>query len=77
MTENKKNGRTSAQDKYDKENIETVSFKTKKGARMRLKEAATATNQSINGFIRTALNKAVEEVLGVSMEFVSEKEGGE
>jgi predicted HicB family RNase H-like nuclease len=64
----KKRKRTAAQDKYDKENIETVSFKTKKGARERIKEAATATGQSTNGFIRSSLNKAVQEATGQPME---------
>ena len=68
MDERKKRGRTSAQDKYDKENVETISFKTKKGARLRLKEAATTINQSTNGFIRASLNKAVQEVIGLPME---------
>jgi predicted HicB family RNase H-like nuclease len=72
--ENKKRGRTSAQDKYDKANVETVSFKTKKGARSRLKEAAAATNQSTNGFIRAALNKAVQDILGFPMEYAPENE---
>lgn len=68
MDEKKKRGRTSAQDKYDKENVETISFKTKKGARLRLKEAATTMNQSTNGFIRATLNNAVQEAIGVPME---------
>jgi uncharacterized protein (DUF1778 family) len=65
-----KGGRTAAQDKYDKENIETVSFKTKKGSRARLKQAAEATGQSTNGFIRANLNKSVKDVIGVPMEYV-------
>lgn len=77
MDENKKRGRTAAQDKYDKENIETVSFKTKKGARLRLKEAAIATGDSINGFIRTSLNKAVEDAIGVPMEHIPDTKDGE
>lgn len=77
MSESKKRGRTTAQEKYDSENIETVSFKTKKGARSRLKEAAIATNQSTNGFIRAALNKAVQDVLGIPMEHTPEKKESE
>ena len=68
MDTNKRRGRTAAQDKYDRENVETISFKTKKGARVRLKDAATITNQSINGFIRATLNEAVKGVTGVPME---------
>jgi len=68
METKKKRGRTAAQDKYDNANIETISFKTKKGARIRLKQAATTTGQSVNGFIRGALNKAVEDVTGAPME---------
>ncbi len=63
-----KRKRWAAQDKYDKENVETISFKTKKGARNRIKAAATATNQSTNGFIRSTLNAAVEAATGVPME---------
>jgi len=73
--EDKKRIRWIGQDKYDKENIETISFKTRKGSRIRLKEAATATNQSINGFIRDALNKAVQEATGVPMEYVPDDGG--
>ena len=73
-----KRKRWAAQDEYDKANIETISFKTKKGARIRLKQAATATGQSTNGFIRSTLNKAVESAIGVPMEYVEEeaREGG-
>ena len=64
----KKRGRTAAQDKYDKANVETISFKTKKGAREQLKAAATETGQSTNGFVRAALNAAVQEAIGEPME---------
>ena len=64
----KKKGRTAAQDKYDKANVETISFKTKKGARERLKAAAAETGQSTNGFIRSALNAAVQAAIGEPME---------
>ena len=74
MSEGKKRGRTAAQDKYDNANVETVSFKTKKGARIRLKEAATALGQSTNGFIRSSLNKAVRDATGRPMEDASPQE---
>ena len=64
----KKKGRTAAQDKYDKANVDTISFKTKKGAREQLKAAALATEQSINGFILAALNTAVQAAIGEPME---------
>jgi len=57
-------------DKYDKENFQYITFKAKRGAKGRLKEAATAVGQSTNGFIRSALNKAVEDATGVPMEVV-------
>jgi predicted HicB family RNase H-like nuclease len=69
----KKRGRTAAQDKYDKENVETISFKTRKGARERLKTAAAATGQSVNGFIRATLNKAVQDAIGSPMEYVPDE----
>jgi uncharacterized protein (DUF1778 family) len=70
-----KRKRWAAQDTYDKENVETISFKTKKGARDRLKAAATATNQSTNGFIRSTLNAAVEAATGVPMEGIPDSNG--
>lgn len=69
-----KRKRWAAQDRYDKENIETISFKARKGSRKRIVEAATATGQSTNGFIRSTLNKAVQEATGAPMED-SAKEG--
>jgi uncharacterized protein (DUF1778 family) len=74
MEDTKKRGRTAAQDKYDKANVETISFKTRKGSRTRLKNAAEATGQSTNGFIRSTLNKAVQEITGSPME-ASEPKG--
>jgi uncharacterized protein (DUF1778 family) len=68
----KKKGRTSAQDRYDKEKTEVISFKTRKGARARIKEAAEATGQTTNGFIRAVLNHAVKEATGHTMEDVDE-----
>jgi hypothetical protein len=64
----KKKGRTAAQDKYDKANVETISFKAKKGSRMSLKEAAASLGMPLNGFIRETLNKAVLEATGRPME---------
>ena len=72
--EKPKRKRWAAQDKYDREKVETVSFKTKKGARDRLKSAAAATGQSTNGFIRAALNRAVLDALGEPMEKEKEDE---
>jgi len=68
MSEKPKRKRWAAQDEYDRANVETISFKSKKGARIRLKQAASATGQSVNGFIRGALNKAVLGVTGAPME---------
>lgn len=68
----RKKGRTSAQDRYDKEKTEVISFKTRKGARARIKDAAIATGQTTNGFIRSALNQAVKEATGRTMEDVDE-----
>ena len=76
MDKKKKSGRTAAQDKYDRENIETISFKTRKGSRLRLKEAAELSGQSLNGFIRGALNKAVQDVTGSPMEITDITDGG-
>ena len=66
--ENKKRGRTNAQDKYDKENIETISFKTRKGSRNRIIKAASLSGQSINGFIRSTINEAIIKITGEPME---------
>ena len=73
----KKRGRTAAQEKYDKANVETISFKTKKGAREQLKAAAMATGQSTNGFIRSALNAAVQNAIGEPMERDKEESNSE
>jgi uncharacterized protein (DUF1778 family) len=67
-----KRKRWDKQAEYDKANIETISFKTRKGSRERIKQAAFATNQSINGFIRSALNKAVQEATGTPMELTDD-----
>jgi predicted HicB family RNase H-like nuclease len=57
-------------DKYDKENFQYITFKAKKGAKERIVEAATASGQSTNGFIRASLNEAVERATGRPMEAV-------
>ncbi|MCL1829343.1 MAG: hypothetical protein FWG32_07605 [Oscillospiraceae bacterium] len=54
--------------KHDKENFQYITFKARKGAGERIVEAAAATGQSTNGFIRSTLNKAVESATGRSME---------
>jgi len=54
--------------KHDKENFQYITFKARKGAKERIVEAATATGQSTNGFIRATLNRAVQEATGNPME---------
>lgn len=54
--------------KHDKDNFQYITFKARKGSRERIVEAATATGQSTNGFIRSTLNKAVQEATGIPME---------
>jgi len=54
--------------KYDKENYQHISFKVRIGARDRIKEAAEATNQSINGFIKNAISKAMMEAINKPLE---------
>lgn len=63
--------RRRANDKHDKENFQYITFKARKGAKERIVEAATATGQSTNGFIRAAVNKAVQETTGKPMEDAS------
>ena len=60
-------------DKYDKENFQYITFKTRKGAKERIVEAATTTGQSTNGFIRATLDKAVQEATGQPMEHVPDE----
>jgi len=57
-----------ASDKHDKENFQYITFKARKGAKERIVEAATTTGQSTNGFIRSAVSKAVQEATGKPME---------
>jgi predicted HicB family RNase H-like nuclease len=59
--------------KHDKENFQYITFKARKGSRERIVEAAEATKQSTNGFIRSAVNKAVYEATGAPMEYVPDK----
>ena len=73
MPDNKKNAplteaRKRANEKYDKENYQYISFKARKGSRERIAAAAQAVGQSTNGFIRGTLNKAVLDVTGTPME---------
>lgn len=53
---------------YEAKKIDTISFKTQKGAREQLKKAAHASGKSMNGFIRDALNDAVTDAIGEPME---------
>jgi len=69
MTEARKR----ANAKHDKENFQYITFKARKGARERIVEAATATGQSTNGFIRSTLNKAVQDATGAPMEYVEDE----
>ena len=68
--------RKRANAKYDKENYQYISFKAKKGSRDRIAQAATVSGNSVNGFIRGAVNKAVIEVTGLPMEYVPDDKGG-
>ena len=54
--------------KYDKENYQHISFKARIGSRDRIKEAAEATGQSVNGFIKNAISNAVMEAIGKPLE---------
>ena len=69
--------RKRANAKYDKENYQYISFKAKKGSRERIAQAAEVTNDTVNGFIRGALNKAVEGAIGIPMEAAGAQTGGE
>jgi uncharacterized protein (DUF1778 family) len=59
--------------KHDAKNFQYFTVKAKIGSRDQIKKAAEATNQSVNGFIRTTLNKAVEDAIGEPMEKPTEK----
>jgi len=54
--------------KHDKENFQYITFKARKGSRERIAQAATATGETVNGFIRKTLNKAVHDATGSPME---------
>lgn len=54
--------------KYDKANFQYITFKAKKGSRDRIVQAAAIKGVSVNGFIREAVDKAVEDTTGLSME---------
>ena len=66
--------RKKANAKYDKENYQYISIKAKKGSRERIAQAAAVTNESVNGFMRAVLNKAVEAAIGYPMEDSIDKE---
>jgi len=67
--------RKKANAKYDKKNYQYITFKARKGSRERIVAAANATGQSTNGFIRSAVDKAVQEATGVPMEYVPDDGG--
>ena len=54
--------------KHDKDNWQYITFKARTGSKDRIVEAASATGQSINGFIRDAISRAVMEATGKTME---------
>ena len=60
--------RKRANAKYDKENYQYITFKAKKGSRERIAQAAEAAGETVNGFIRVTLNRAVEDFTGSPME---------
>lgn len=63
-------GKTSAEskNKYRNKAYDRIDVIVPKGSKERIVEAATATGQSTNGFIRSALNKAVQTATGRPME---------
>ena len=63
-------GKTSAEskNKYRNKTYDRIEIVVQKGGKSRIVEAATATGQTTNGFIRGALNKAVQEATGHPME---------
>lgn len=54
--------------KHDKEHWQYITFKAHVGSKGRIAEAAEAAGQSVNGFIRAAVSKAVMDVLSIPME---------
>ena len=61
--------------KYDKENYQQISFKAPKGSRDRIKEAAEATGQSVNSFIKNAISTAMMEAIGKPLEPTADEAG--
>ena len=53
---------------HDKKNFQYITFKARKGAKEKIVQAAMAMGKSTNGFIREALDKAVQDVIGQPME---------
>lgn len=68
-------GKTSNESKakYNAKAYDRINLALKKGSKERIIEAATATGQSTNAFIRGALNKAVLDATGAPMETASEE----
>ena len=64
--------RRRANAKYDKENYQYITFKAKKGSRERIAQAAEVKGETVNGFIRSTLNRAVKDATGRSMEEIDE-----
>jgi len=60
--------RKRANAKYKKANCQYITFMAKKGSRDRIVQAAAIKGVSVNGFIREAVDKAVEDTTGLSME---------
>ena len=60
--------------KHDKDNFQYITFKARRGSRERIVEAAKASGQSTNGFIRSSLDRAVQDAIGQSMEEIAPPE---
>ena len=60
--------RKRANDKYIKANYQNITFAARKGTRDRIVQAAAITGVTVNGFIRNAVNKAVEDAIGRPIE---------
>ena len=54
--------------KHAKENFQHISFKARIGSRDRIKEAADATGQSVNSFIKTAISDAMMKTINKPLE---------
>jgi len=57
--------------KYIKAHYQYITFAAKKGYRDRIVQAATIKGETINGFIRRAVDKALEEANSQSAEYDS------